>query len=582
MRRMQNEVWMHDAHNKRWLNFREPLEVLEAWQLAEVVPLLRWAEEATRQGRWVAGFLAYEAAPAFDAALDAHTPGHFPLAWFGVYKEPTVGADDHPPLNASPLPKIDWQAALTEAEYAHAITHIKEHIARGQTYQVNFTYRLRAEFNGEPFALFAQLVANQPAPYAAFVDTGRFAICSASPELFFERQGHTVRSKPMKGTAARGRTLTEDEAQACALHHSEKNRAENVMIVDMIRNDLGRVAEVGSVRVPKLFETERYPTVWQMTSTVEAKTRASLTEIFAALFPCASITGAPKRSTMKIIRALEGTPRGAYCGTLGFIQPNGDAQFNVAIRTAVIDRERGAAEYGVGSGVVWDSDAADEWLECQIKARVLNTKRPKFELLESLRWEPVTGYGLLERHLMRLKESAEYFAFELNLSEVRARLEALAQTLAPAPHKVRVTVSHAGEIQCEAAPLAENTSQPLTLAIAPTPIASSNVFLFHKTTHRQVYDEARAARPDSDEVVLWNERGEVTEALTNNVAVKLAGGWFTPPVLCGLLAGTLRAQLLEEGQLRERVILLDELKHAEALAVFNSVRGWREAQLKVA
>lgn len=577
MRRMQNEVWMHDAQNKLWLNFSEPVEVLEAWQLAEVVPLLRRAEEATKQGRWVAGFVAYEAAPAFDAALDAHAPGDFPLAWFGIYAAPFVRAHGRAPQPQPPQP--EWEPTITEAEYAHAITHIKEHIARGQTYQVNYTYRLRAAFSGEARVLFAQLAENQAAPYAAFVDTGRFAICSASPELFFERRGHTVRSKPMKGTAARGRTLAEDEAQACALHHSEKNRAENVMIVDMIRNDLGRVAEVGSVRVPKLFETERYPTVWQMTSTVEAETRAPLTEILAALFPCASITGAPKRSTMKIIRALENTPRGVYCGTLGFIQPNGDAQFNVAIRTAVIDRERGTAEYGVGSGVVWDSEAADEWAECQIKARVLNTQRPKFELLESLLWKPVIGYWLLEKHLARLKDSAAYFDLAVNAEEVRARLEALAQTLAPVPHKVRLTISQAGEIQCAAAPLAENAPQPLALAVAPAPIASSDVFLFHKTTHRQVYDDARAACPDADDVLLWNERGEVTEALTNNVAVKLAGEWFTPPVPCGLLAGTLRAQLLEEGQLRERVILLEELRQAEELAVFNSVRGWRAAQL---
>jgi para-aminobenzoate synthetase/4-amino-4-deoxychorismate lyase len=577
---MQNEVWMHDAQNKRWLNFSGPLEILEARRLEEVLPLLRRVEDAARRGHWAAGFVAYEAAPAFDAALETHAPGPLPLAWFGIYAEanvgahrlPTVGADGRPPLQ-------DWQSAITEAEYTQAITQIKEHIAHGQTYQVNFTYRLRAEFGGEPYALFAHLVENQPAPYAAFLDLGRFAICSASPELFFERHGHTVRSKPMKGTAARARTLAEDNAQACALHHSEKNRAENVMIVDMVRNDLGRVAQVGSVCVPKLFETERYPTVWQMTSTVEAETDASLSEIFGALFPCASITGAPKRSTMKIIRALEGTPRGAYCGTVGFIRPNGDAQFNVAIRTVAVDRERGTAEYGVGSGVVWDSVAAEEWAECQIKARVLNAKRPKFDLLESLKWEPMGGYWLLERHLARLKDSAAYFDFAVNLDEVRARLEAVAQTLAPAPHKVRVTVSPAGVIQCEAAPLAENGSKPLTLAIAPTPLASSNVFIFHKTTHRPMYEAARAACPEADEVVLWNERGEVTEALTNNLAVKLAGEWFTPPVACGLLAGTLRAQLLEEGQLRERVILVEELKQAEALAVFNSVRGWRVARL---
>lgn len=570
---------LHDAASGRWLSFGEPRIGLSTQRLDEVLPLLRRAESEVERGAYLAGFIAYEAAPAFDAALTAHPPGEFPLLWLGVFDAAQV---QHLPA----LPRLpgayhlgEWQATVSEAGYAEAIARIKAEIAAGRTYQVNYTYRLRAPFSGEPGALFAQLAEAQRAAYSAFVDTGRFVLCSASPELFFERTGRTVRAKPMKGTAARGRTLAEDEARARWLHHDLKNRAENVMIVDMIRNDLGRVAETGSVRVPALFETERYPTVWQMTSTVTAETRASLAQLLAALFPCASITGAPKRSTMEIIRALEATPRRAYCGAIGFVLPEGRAQFNVAIRTVLIDRATGQAEYGVGSGVVWDSVAADEWAECQVKSRVLRARLPPFALLESLRWEPTTSYFLLDRHLRRLRDSAVYFGFALDEAAVCARLEALARTLSPVPHKVRLLVEREGGLHVEAAPLQEAGVQPVRLALAPAPVSSGDSFLFHKTTHRQVYDEARAARPEADDVILWNERGEITETCLANLAVKLDDEWWTPPVEAGLLPGVYRAELLTTGRLRERVLWLDDLPRAEALAVLNSVRLWRAAAL---
>jgi para-aminobenzoate synthetase/4-amino-4-deoxychorismate lyase len=352
------------------------------------------------------------------------------------------------------------------------------------------------------------------------------------------------------------------------------------MIVDMLRNDLGRVAETGSVRVPVLFETERYPTVWQMTSTVTAETKAPLTRLLTALFPCASITGAPKRSTMRIIRELEATPRRAYCGAIGFVAPEGRAQFNVAIRTVLIDRATGQAEYGVGSGVVWDSVAEDEWAECQIKSRVLRTKPPAFALLESLRWEPATHYFLLDRHLERLRASAAYFGFPLDEAAARARLESLAQTLPPAPHKVRLLVQRDGSVQTEAALLPAEQNPQVRLSFAPAPVSSSDVFLFHKTTQRQVYDKARAARPEAGDVLLWNERSEITETCTANVAAKLDGVWWTPPLACGLLAGTYRAELLAAGRLRECILTVNEVQHAEALAVLNAVRLWRAACLE--
>lgn len=585
---MNAQVVMHDARAGRWLRFSQPQAVIEARRLDEVVPQLQRVEAAVRDGWWAAGFISYEAAPAFDAALAAHPPGDFPLLWFGLYAEPRADEEASRAPGAT-FALGEWTPSLSRAAYDCAIARIKDYIARGHTYQVNYTFRLRAPFSGDAWALFQQLAEAQAAECAAYFDLGRYAICSASPELFFDLNDGLLTSRPMKGTAARGRTLAEDEASAEWLRCSEKDRAENVMIVDMIRNDIGRVAEIGSVRVPRLFDVERYPTVWQMTSTVTGITRAALAEVLQALFPCASITGAPKPRTMRIIQELEPEPRRIYCGAIGFIAPDPihpdanvsraplRAQFNVAIRTVLIDREQGSAEYGVGSGIVWDSVSEAEYEECRIKARVLNETRPAFALLESLRWAPDEGYTLLDRHLHRLFTSAEYFGFAFDVEAARHELQALAAGLPPLPHKVRLTASRQGGLQLEAAPIGD--IRPVRLGIAPTPVHSSNVFLYHKTTRREVYEAALAACPGADDVVLWNERGEVTETCTANLAVWLEGAWWTPPVGCGLLAGTYRAALLEAGRLRERVITLEMMRRSERLAVLNSVRLWREARL---
>jgi para-aminobenzoate synthetase/4-amino-4-deoxychorismate lyase len=412
------------------------------------------------------------------------------------------------------------------------------------------------------------------------VDLGSHVICSASPELFFQLSGRALASKPMKGTAARGRTLHEDRAQAHWLHHSEKNRAENVMIVDMIRNDLGRIAEIGSVTVPHLFEIERYPTVLQMTSTVTARTSVPLTDILTALFPCASITGAPKVRTMQIIADLETTPRGVYTGCIGYVSPQREAQFNVAIRTVTINREAGQAEYGVGGGIVWDSEAADEWRECEIKTRVLTQPARPFDLIESIVWTPDHGYFLLDRHLTRLAESAEYFNTPIDLPAIRDQLADLDATLAAAAHKVRVSVSQLGRVSITATPLSEIPLPPIMrVKLAAQPIDSNNVFLFHKTTRRDAYEAARATQADCDDVILWNERGEITESTIANVVVELDGQRYTPPIECGLLPGTFRADLIERRLIYERVISKEELLAAIRVWLINSVRGWRECQL---
>lgn len=561
----------------RWLSFRRLRGVLAAEDLSQVLPVIEQAEALVEAwGLYAVGFISYEAAPAFDPALRVQGGSPTPLAWFGLFEELAI-LRELPAVSAPPAFDLGpWQPALSAEVHAAAIAQIKEHIAAGDTYQVNFTFPLVASFVGDPWALFLRLAEAQRAAYAAYVDTGRFAVCSASPELFFRLEKGLLTARPMKGTARRGRTLAEDEAQAAALRASEKNRAENVMIVDMVRNDLGRVAAWGSVQVPRLFDVERYPTLWQMTSTVTARVQASRLEVLRSLFPCASITGAPKVRTVEIIRQLEPAPRGVYTGAVGFMAPGGFAQFNVAIRTAVVDRLAGRAVYGVGSGIVWDSDASGEYAECLLKAQVLTAPPPTFDLLETLRWTPQEGYFLLERHLRRLADSALYFGVPLDLAEVRRALAAAVQG-ALGPLRVRLLVDRRGCPRVETAPLPLVSAEPVRLGLAPQPVDPNDAFLYHKTTRRDVYDAARRSRPDGDDVLLWNPRGEVTESTVANVAVRLEGRLFTPPVTCGLLPGTLRAELLACGRLTERVITLEDLQRCQGVYLFNSVRGWRRA-----
>lgn len=577
-------VVLRDAQRGRWLEFLRPREFVTATQVSEVAAGLRRVEAAVAQnGLHAAGFVCYEAAPAFDPALRVRGQGDCPLLWFGLYER--VEEVHLPPARAGT--RSEWQPSVSRAEYFEALARIKDLIRRGETYQVNYTFRLtRAARAGEasagmgaaePWALFLQLAAAQQAPYSAFIDAGEWVICSASPELFFRLEGERVECRPMKGTAARGRFAAQDRAQAEALSASEKDRAENVMIVDMVRHDLGRLARPGSVQVSHLCAVEKYPTVWQMTSTVEARTDAGLSEVFGALFPAASITGAPKVHTMELIARLETSPRRLYTGAIGFVLPGRRAQFNVAIRTLLLHRPSGHAEYGVGGGIVWDSEPEKEWHECAAKAKVLEPPPPPFRLLEAMLWTPEGGYWLLERHLERLAASADYFDFTMNLKAAQRELERLAARLASQPSaarvKVRLLLARDGCLQVEAQELPEPTGQPLRVALAAAPVDASDPFLYHKTTHRAVYDAAVAARPGYDAVLLYNERGEVTEFTRANVAIEWDGKLVTPPVSCGLLAGTLRAELLERGELVEQAFTVEQLWRSPRVVFLNSVRG---------
>jgi para-aminobenzoate synthase, component I, bacterial clade len=488
-----------------------------------------------------------------------------------------VGAASSPRAGMAGL-GAGWHPTLTRGEYARALCAIHEAIGAGEVYQVNFSFRLRAPFSGDLLPLFWQLYERQPVPYAAYLDTGAHAIASLSPELFFALDGERITTRPIKGTAPRGLTLADDLQQAERLTQCPKNRAENLMIVDMARNDLGRIARIGSVRVPRLFEAERYATLWQMTSTVVACTDAPLPEIFRALFPAASITGAPKIRATHVIHALERAPRGVYTGAIGVVLPNRRAQFNVAIRTLHYDKAAGQLVYGVGSGVVWDSEQVAEYEECLTKAQVLFAPRPAFELLETLLWRRGRGYFLLEAHLKRLRDSADYLGFAVDADAVRCQLLTVAERFTAPRYRVRLRVNRHGEAQVEYAPLSPER-RVWRVALAREPVNPREVFLYHKTTYRQVYERARAARPDCDDVILWNTRGEITESTLANVVVRVDRRYYTPPVECGLLAGVYRGHLLQRGLLRERVLTPDDLRRAEAVYLINSVRGWIKAEV---
>jgi para-aminobenzoate synthetase / 4-amino-4-deoxychorismate lyase len=573
----ENCVVLHNAAAGKWLCFRDPQQVFTTNRLDEVLPALRNIEALVNRNRWyAAGFIGYEAAKAFDEAYCTHPAVDFPLLWFGLYQTPEEFHLPDPDYESYSLG--DVSPAISQSEYDRAIRQIKQHIQSGDTYQVNYTLRLRCPFSGDAWHLFLAMARAQPGGYSAWVDMGRLAICSASPELFFRLEGEQLLCKPMKGTVRRGRTLNEDKALAEWLHSSEKNRAENLMIVDMIRNDLGRVAEVGSVTVPQLFEVERHPTLWQMTSTVKARSHKSLTEILTALFPCASITGAPKIRTTQIIADVEPDPRHLYTGSIGYIAPDRSAQFNVAIRTAIVDRLKGQMEYGAGGGIIADSSCDDEYTEAFLKARVLTRRQPKFSLLETMRWSAEDDYFLLDYHLRRLNESAVYFDYPIDIENVKRLLMDRVPSYEGMPHRVRLLIDQGGATEIQAIPLPETDAMgPIRVKLADKPVSSTDVFLYHKTTYRPMYDAARQSCPDCDDVLLWNERGELTESCIANIVVERDGNWLTPSVESGLLPGTFRAWLLDQGKIREQILKVNDLENCSKLYLINSVRKWQEA-----
>lgn len=578
--------------DNEWLHFQSPQKIITTQNINEVRQALENVEALVNDKNWHAvGFVSYEAASAFDSALKTFESKNFPLVWFGLYDEPQTSEvfTDFRSLN------LNWQPNTKKEDYNNAIQKIKDYIADGKTYQVNYTMRLVSDREIDSVSLFFHLAQTQN-KYAALIETDDFAICSASPELFFDLDGDVITSKPMKGTIKRGRTTAEDLINSDWLRASEKNRAENVMIVDMIRNDLGKIAQRGSVHVPKLFAIEKYSTLFQMTSTVQAKTNASVAKIFSALFPCASITGAPKISTMKIINELETSPRKIYTGSIGYIFPNRQARFNVAIRTALIDKKNKTAEYGVGGGIVWDSEEKDEYEEALLKAKVLtNPPQPEFSLFETMLWTKDEGYFLLDKHIARLKDSAEYFDFIFSEEKIISYIESISKNLfaedgekskmdnAPSAvlggrenTRVKIILDKNGNITSEVKDF-DLKEKVFKVFLANQPVDSNDIFLFHKTTHREVYEKSMQKR--FDDVLLFNEKDELTEFTIGNLVVESNEDFFTPPITCGLLAGTFREYLLETKKIKEKIIYKHELSSFSKVFLINSVRKWVEVKI---
>ena len=569
-------------------SFSGLLEEITAHTVSEVLPALRRVEAAAAGGAHAAGYISYEAAAGLNPVLVTHRPSSLPLLWFGIFSTRTplgtVEDEDRP----SSCSSSQWHSDFTREAYVRAVDRIRGYIAAGDAYQVNLTLRNRFRFTGEPADLYRRLRRSQQAAFSAFLDTGRFQILSASPELFFRLRDGVITVRPMKGTAPRGRWWQEDEALRERLREDPKEVAENLMIVDLLRNDLGMVAETGSVVPVSLFDLETYPTLHQMTSTISARPGkgAGLVEILQALFPSGSITGAPKKRAMEIISELESSPRGVYTGCIGYVSPGGapgdgslEAVFSVAIRTLVLDRETGGGELGVGSGITWDSRGDAEFAECLVKGLFAREYRPVFQLIETLLFEEGSGYFLPERHLARLERSAAYFAFPCRTDLLLQELSRRSTTLT-GRQKVRVLLFPAGNWTIESEPLAPAPSETIiAAAIAEARTDSRDPFLYHKTTLRDHYGRELAGRPDCGEVILVNERGEVTEGTTTNIVVKMDGMLVTPPLRCGLLPGVFREELLREGVIVERIVSVPELEGAEEFYLINSVRMWRMAKL---
>jgi para-aminobenzoate synthetase/4-amino-4-deoxychorismate lyase len=569
---------------------------LQAHTLADVRGVLDAVQAHSMAGRWCVGYVAYEAAPAFDAAFAVHAPSDAqgPLAWFAVYDQalpwpaeaPSAPSDDRSAAPSAEL-RVDWNPLLARAEFDAAMDTLLQAIGQGELYQVNFTTQMQgmlaldagASQGSGAQALFAALQRAQPGGYAAYLDTGSHGqVLSVSPELFFDWRDGDLLARPMKGTARRGHSPEEDAALAQTLRSSPKERAENVMVVDLLRNDMSRVAEAFSVKVPRLFHTEALATVWQMTSDVTARTRAGtrLSDVFGALFPCGSVTGAPKVRAMQMIRQLEPQARGVYCGALGVLQPGGVATFNVPIRTVTLQGAQ--ARCGIGSGITADARAPGEWQEWGYKQAFVRRASQTFSLLETLALHSGV-FRHLDAHLARMQAGALHFGTPWDELRVRDCLQVLAMTHGRGLWRVRLLLDARGVPQAQVFALLASPAR-VRLQLADRPIVEAHSeFVRFKTTRRAHYDAFNPTDEAVFDTLLWNPQGEITECIRGNVAFLLDGRWVTPALSCGLLGGVGRAQALVSGRVAEAVVRLEDLARATEVAFVNSLRGWLAADL---
>ena len=553
--------------------FTQPIKELKTRDLSEVADLLAQVESYQEQGYYVVGYVSYEAAPAFEEKLAVHKAPLLAeyLLYFTVH--------DRVETSSIPLTYDDidlsskWQEVTSAEDYEKAIAQIHHHLRQGDTYQVNYTVQLKQDLNANPFDIYNRMVVEQEAGYNAYIEHDEMAVISMSPELFFEQNDRELTTRPMKGTTQRGVTDDEDLKEAAWLEQDPKNRSENMMIVDLLRNDMNRISEVGSEHVERLCQVEQYSTVWQMTSTIKSQLRpgVDLVAVFRSLFPCGSITGAPKIATMEIIKNLEPQPRGVYCGTIGILLPNGRRIFNVAIRT--IQLHQGKAIYGVGGGITWDSTWESEYREVHQKAAVLYRKQARFQLITTGK---ISQKSLLfeEQHLERMTKASRYFAFPFDSEYFRQKIEEECQACASyQDYRLRISLSKSGEIE-----LSRQILTPLSPSFCKAKLCLQEAdlnqsFTYFKTTHRPHLSLGE------QEKIYHNKSGELLETSIGNLVLKIAGKLYTPPISLGILPGIYRQHLLETGQIEEKVLTLADLNQAEAVYGCNAVRGLYELEV---
>ncbi len=593
----------NDKENYRSFIFLNPKTIISARKRGDIKRCFSQIENWLSKNYHIAGYITYEAASGFEEALPKTNTSNLPLLWFGVYKKPVIY--DHR--------KKKWGLSLflpggfnckngtvpifsqsqfsyhiknirptkTERSYLSDISKIKDYIKRGETYQVNYTFKYKFSFHGCSYMVFFDLSRKQSVPYAALIGFDNKKILSLSPELFFRRKTNILEVKPMKGTIGRGKNILEDYRKGKQLENSAKNRAENVMIVDMLRNDLGKISKTGSVKTTRLFETEKYQTLYQMTSTIKSKLyKNSWYDIFKSIFPSGSVTGAPKIRTIQIINELEKAPRNVYTGSIGYISPEGEAAFNVAIRTILLDEDKKEGELGIGSGITISSNAKAEFNECRLKADFFIKKYVDFELIETLLWRK-GQFFLLDMHLKRLKDSANYFNYSCAENSILKFLLTYASAFDKnKSYKVRLLLNKNGEIKIGSSILKSEMSLKITFSKKKTD--SSNIFLYHKTTNRKIYDGEylKYKKIGFADVIFLNEKGEVTEGAISNIIVKTGKNYYTPPVKSGLLNGVYRQYLLNSQifPLKEKVLYKQDIINAEKLFICNSVRGLVEVK----
>ena len=575
--------------------FRGARTLFIARRPEEVAPVLEAADAARREsGGTLAGYLAYEAGLALEDKLlplaAARSGGAGPLVWLGLFDQAEIiPATDVPQWLADnagegPAPAIGpLEPQISTGAYLEKFGRLQEAIRAGDIYQANYTFPLAGSWRGDPLALYAAIRPDSNAGYGGVIFDGSHWLLSFSPELFFTLQGRAVKVKPMKGTRPRGRHAEEDARLHADLSASVKDKAENLMIVDLMRNDISRVSVAGSVKVERPFAIESYPTVHQMVSTVKAQLQTGKTamDLLKAIFPCGSITGAPKIRAMELIDEVERDARGPYCGAIGRIDGNGDAAFNVAIRTlrlTPVENHQGTAVLGVGGAIVADSEGMSEWRECLVKGSFVRGAAAGFDLIETMGFDPETGIGHLELHLARMKASAAELGFAFDRHETRNQIQALCFEL-EAPSKLRLLLARSGATSLEVTPLPPAPTAPIRCALVPLPVSEGDWRLRHKSTDRSFYAGAAALAKEAgaDEALLLRDDGLVTEGSIFNLFVERGGKLLTPPASLGLLPGVLRRALLDEGRAVEADVTAADL--ADGFWLGNAVRGLLPARL---